>query len=102
MNRDMKQNKSDKEIISMFQHYLSTNDSSEIDKLNSEELAVAEVRLGLKGINPTFRDAIKNKIKDLELKESRKHESRIRAWNLVTGLILGLTIAGISAWLFST
>jgi len=57
--------------------------------------------LGIQGINPNFREVIKNKIKELELKEARKYESRIRAWNLVTGLILGLVIAGIAAWLFA-
>ena len=56
----------------------------------------------LKSINPSFREVIRNKIKDLELKEARKHESKIRAWNLVVGLILGLTIAGVAAWLFNT
>ena len=57
--------------------------------------------MGIQGINPNFREVIKNKIKELELKEARKYESRIRAWNLVTGLILGLVIAGIAAWLFA-
>lgn len=98
----MKQNIPDNEIVSMFQRYLASSDPSEINKLKVEELVVAEARLGLKGINPNFREVIKNKIKDLELIEARKHESRIRAWNLVTGLILGLTIAGIAAWLFIT
>ncbi len=86
----------------MFQRYLSSNDPGEVNKLKSQELAVVEARLGLKSINPSFREVIKNKIKDLELKEARKYESKIRAWNLVVGLILGLTIAGIAAWLFNT
>jgi len=98
----MKQKISDNEIVSMFQRYLSDNDPTEINKINVEDLIVAKARLGLKGINPNFREAIKNKIRDLELQEARKHESRIRAWNLLTGLILGLTIAGIAAWLFVT
>jgi len=98
----MKQTIPDNEIVSMFQRYLATNDPSEIERLSPEELAAAEVRLGLRGINLTFREAIKNKINDLKLQESRKHESKIRAWNLVTGLILGLTIAGIASWLFRT
>lgn len=98
----MKQNISDNEIISMFQRYLASNDPSEVNKIKVEELVAAEARLGLKGINPNFREVIKNKIRDLELKEARKHESKIRAWNLITGLILGLTIAGIAAWLFTT
>jgi hypothetical protein len=98
----MKQNVSDKEIIAMFQRYLGNNDPSEINKLKVEELVLAEARLRLNGTNPNFCEIIKNKTKDLELKEARKHESKIRAWNLVTGLFLGLTIAGVGAWLFNT
>ena len=98
----MTKNITDKEIISIFQRYLANNDPSEINKIKLEELVAAEERLGLREINPDFRAVIKNKINDLKLKEASKHESRIRAWNLVTGLILGLTIAGIAAWLFNT
>ncbi|WP_321323645.1 hypothetical protein [Thiomicrorhabdus sp.] len=93
---------SEKEIISMFQHYLSSGDSSEIDKLNLKDLIVAEERMSIRGMNPQFAQAIKNKIKDLELKEARQHESKIRALNLITGLILGVVISGITAWLFNT
>jgi len=98
----MKQHLSDNEVISMFQRYLSSNDPSEIDKLKAQELAVVEARLALKSVNPSFREVIKYKIKDLEQKETRKHESKIRAWNLVTGLILGISIVGVAAWLFNT
>lgn len=98
----MKHNITEKEIITMFQRYLASNDPTEVNQLKAEELAAAEARMGLSCTNPHFREVIKNKIKDLELNETRKHESKIRAWNLITGLILGLTIAGIAAWLFST
>ena len=98
----MTKNITDKEIVSIFQRYLGNNDPSEINKIKLEELVAAEERLGIRGINPDFRAVLKNKINDLKLKEARKHESGIRAWNLVTGLILGLTIAGIAAWLFTT
>ena len=98
----MKQNITDNEIVSMFQRYLKNNDPSEINKIKLEDLVAADERLGLRDINSNFRTVIKNKIKDLELKEARKHESKIRAWNLFTGLILGLTIAGVVAWLYNT
>jgi len=100
VNKIMKARASDREIVSIFQRYLSSNDPSEINKLNLEDLAVAEVRLGLKGVEPKFREVIKNRIRDLELKESRRHESKVRAWNLVTGFILGLAVAGASLLLF--
>jgi len=97
----MGKNPSEKQIISMFQRYLGSGDSSEIDELNIKDLVAAEEKMGLRGINPNFREVIKNKIRDLELKDARKHESKIRALNLITGLILGLVISGITAWLFN-
>ena len=98
----MNQKIPDNEIIKMFQRYLASGDPSEVNKLNAEDLTVAEARLAIRWTNPQFIEAIKNKRKELELKESRKYESKIRAWNLVTGLILGLTIASVAAWLFTT
>ena len=98
----MKQNVPDNEIIRIFQRYLASSDPSEINKLELEELVAAEARLSLLGMNPGFSAVMKSKIKELELKEARKYESRIRAWNLVTGLILGLVISGIAAWFFNT
>lgn len=98
----MRPNFKDNEIVSMFQRYLGNNDPSEINKIKLEELISADERLGLRDINSNFRVVIKNKIKELELKETRKYESKIRAWNLVTGLIIGLTIASITAWIFNT
>jgi hypothetical protein len=92
---------SDSEIVKMFQRYMSSSDSSEIDQLDLEELVAAELRLGIQGINPDFREAIKNQIRKFELKKARKHESKIRALNIFTGLILGLVISGFSAWLFT-
>lgn len=98
----MEQKITDKQVISMFQRYLSTGDPSEIRKVNLVELTASYERLRIRGINSIFADAIKNKIHELELIETRKHESKIRAWNLVTGLILGVTVAGIAAWIFTT
>ena len=84
----------------MFQRFLATNDPSEIDKLKAKDLAASEARMGLHFVNPSFREVIKNKVKELEQREARKHESKIRGWNLVTGILIGLVIAGLSKWLF--
>ena len=96
----MKQNITDREIISIFQRYLASNDPSEINQIKVEDLVAAEARLRIQGINPNFTEVIKSKIRHLELNEARKYESRIRAWNLITGFIIGLAIAGIASWLF--
>lgn len=97
----MKNKPADAEIVKLFQRYLSSSDPSEIDQLDKETLVAAELRLGIQGINPDFRESMKTQIRRLETKEARKHESKIRALNLFTGLILGLVISGITAWVFT-
>ncbi|WP_146209026.1 hypothetical protein [Halomonas sp. A11-A] len=92
----------DHEIVKMFQRYLASSDPSEIDTLDAQELAAAEARLSIRGTNPTFTAVMKVQIAKLEQKENRRYESKIRAWNLFTGLLLGLVIAGVSAWAFGT
>ncbi|WEJ63474.1 hypothetical protein [Thiomicrorhabdus lithotrophica] len=93
---------SDKEIIQMFQRYLASKDPSEIDKLDVRELATTEARLTINGTNQNFTAVMKSQVAKLEQQENRKHESKIRAWNLITGLLLGLVTAGVSTWLFGT
>lgn len=90
-----------KEIIPIFQNYLATGDTCELDKLNLSELIPAAERLNIRGINPKFMEVIQTRIWLLEQQEARRYESRIRAWNLLTGLVLGLAIASIAGWLFS-
>ena len=90
------------DIVSAFQRYRSSNDTSEIDTFTLKELRSADEFLGARDLNKGFRIALKNKIKDLELNESRTHESKVRAWQLVTTLIVGLTVGGLSVWLFNT
>lgn len=92
----------DHEIVKMFQRYLASSDPREIDNLDAQELTAAESRLSIRGTNPTFTAMMKVQIAKLELKENRRYESKIRAWNLFTGLLLGLVIAGASAWAFGT
>jgi hypothetical protein len=45
----MKQNIPDYEIVSMFQLYIASNDPSEIDRLEVEDLVTAEARLKVIG-----------------------------------------------------
>ena len=68
----------DNEIIAMFQRYLSSGDPSEVDKLNAEDLALAETRIALKGADSRFVEAIRNKRKDLERKEDKNKESETK------------------------
>ena len=90
----------DNEIITMFQRYLSTSDPSEVNKLDPDVLAAAEARLALKGTHPSFIEAIKTKRQDLELKEQRKHENRVRKWSLVTAFVIGIAVTIVGQWLW--
>jgi hypothetical protein len=88
------------EIVAAFQRYLSTSDTREVDGFSLKELRFTDEQLGQRDTGADFRIAIKNKISDLELQDTRKHESKIRALNLVTGILIGLVVAGLTAWLF--
>jgi len=90
----------DNEIVNMFQRYLASSDPSEIDNLDVQELMAAEARLSVRGTSPTIMAVMKVQIAMLEKKEIRRHESKVRAWNLLTGFLLGIAIAGVSAWIF--
>jgi hypothetical protein len=89
------------EIVATFQRYLSTSDTREVDGFSLKELRSTDEQLGQRDTGADFRIAIKNKISDLELQDTRKHESKIRALNLVTGILIGLVVAGLTAWLFN-
>jgi len=90
----------DNEIVNMFQRYLASSDPSEIDNLDFQELIAAEGRLSVRGTSPTFMAVMRVQIAMLVKKEIGRHESKVRAWNLLTGFLLGIAIAGISAWIF--
>jgi hypothetical protein len=90
------------EIGAAFQRYLTSNDTSEIDAFSLQELRSADEQLGEKDINAGFRIAIRNKICDLKLKETKKQECKLRAMNLLVGILIGFVIAGFVGGLFTT
>jgi hypothetical protein len=56
--------------------------------------------LGERDVSAGFRIAMQIRTANLQGVEQRRHESKIRVFNLVTGIILGLVIAGLSVLLF--
>lgn len=98
MNQNIRAN----EIVAAFQRYLASNDTSEIGAFSLQELRSVDEQLGEKDVSAGFRIAIQNKIKDLELKEKRKYECKLRAFNLLAGILIGFVIAGSVVWLLST
>lgn len=92
------------EITAAFQRSLSRENDDEIESISLVELLQVDEMLGNRDVNAGFRLAIRNRIKDLETKEStieqRHYESKIRALNLVSGIVIGLVIAGVAKLLF--
>jgi len=90
--------------VAAFQRSFKHDNTDEIESIDLVELRQADEMLGDRDISAGFRLAMQNRIKDLENAEAkteqRKHESKIRAWNLVTGILIGLVIAGLAKWLF--
>ena len=92
------------EVIAAFQRSFKCDNHDEIESISLIELRQADEMLGNRDINAGFRLAMQNRIKELESQENkteqRQHESKIRAWNLVKGILIGLVIAGLAKWLF--
>lgn len=89
-------------VVAAFQRFVKSGDSSEIEAFTPEELRHADQQLGNKNENTNFRLAIRNRIADLQQKGQRKHESRIRAWQVVVGIIVALAITGLTKLMFGT
>ena len=92
------------QVIRAFQVSFKRDNSEEIEAIPLKELKDTDQMLGDRDLNAGFRLALRDRIKTLEqnvsTQEQREHESKIRALNLVTGIIIGLVIAGLSSWLF--
>ncbi len=89
-----------REILAAFQASFKRDNSAQIEVYSLSELRDADAMLGDRDLNAGYRIALRNRIAELEQGESRKYESKVRAWNLVTGIIIGLVIAGLARLLF--
>lgn len=88
------------EIVSAFQRYQTSNDRSEINAISVSELRMTDEQFGQRDVGAGFRIEILNRIRELDEEERRKHESKIRAWNLVGGIVVGLLVAGLAKLFF--
>lgn len=92
------------EIVRAFQVSFKRDNSEEINSIALKELKDTDEMIGNRDLNEGYRIALRNRISELEqnatITEQRSHESKIRAWNLITGIIIGLVIAGLAKWLF--
>lgn len=85
------------EITSAFQRYVNGNHINEISSFTISDIRLAISYLGQRDVNAGFRLAMQDRIKDLELIDQRRHESKLRAWNLVVGIIGGILISIIAS-----
>ena len=94
------------EIVAAFQQTFKHRPEADEKVLpfSLNELRQTDEMLGNRDTEAGFRIAIRNRIKDLENEESRieqrDYESKIRIWNLITGIIIGLVVAGLANILF--
>ena len=87
--------KKSQEITSAFQHFVNTYDINEISSLSIDEIRSAINYLGQRDVNAGFRLAMQDRIKELELKQQKRHEGKIRAWNTIAVLVCGVLIGFI-------
>lgn len=91
------------QIASAFQASFKRDNSAEIDAFSVAELRDVDEMLGERDLNAGYRIALRNRIRDLEAshsqREQRAHESYIRAWNLVIGLVAGILGTILATWL---
>ena len=87
------------EIVSIFQASFKRDNSADIDQLTLAELRDSDEMLADRDLNAGFRFALRNRIKHLEEKEGHRRESYIRAWNVAVGVVAGILIAVVAAWL---
>ena len=88
------------EIIATFQVSFKRDNSADIERIPLSDLRDADAMLGDRDLNAGYRIAMRNRISDLDKVEARSHESKVRAWNLVTGILIGLVIYGLAQALF--
>jgi hypothetical protein len=93
-------NQRKQEIVRAFQVSFKKDNSAEIENIDLRELRDTDEMLGDRDLNAGFRLALKNRIQELDMLERRRHESKIRALNICTGIIIGLVIAGFAKLLF--
>ena len=89
-------------VVAAFQRFVNDNDKAGIETFTLGELQHADQQLGNKDENANFRLAIQNRIADLHRTNQRKHESRIRAWQIIVRIIVSLVIAGLIKLVFGT
>jgi len=89
-----------REIVADFQTTFKRENSEQVESYSLLELRDADAMLVDRDLNAGFRIALQNRIAALEKNDDRKHESKVRAWNLVTGIIIGLLIYGLGQLLF--
>ena len=88
------------EIVAIFQRSLRQDNSAEMETVTVDELRNVNAMLGQRDVNEGYRIAIQDRIKWLDVTEHRRHESNVRAWDYVMGIVTGLIIAGVAALIF--
>ena len=96
------------EIVSLFSRYLHNDDSTLIENLTLEELEAAEIDLGWRDANSSFRLALQKRIGELKQekqdkikKQENKEAKRTQYQNLTIGVltIVVTVVIALIGWL---
>jgi len=78
------------EIVRAFQLEFKRGTPSDITQFTLDELKAADAMLHDR--NEGYGIAMRHRIAELELREQRKLESRVWAWNVFVGFIVGVVV----------
>lgn len=83
-------------VVAAFQRWTKGADSAEIEGMSLDSVRKADVALGGRDINASFRLAMKRRIGELEAKENSRHQSVLRAVAYVVTFALGVLSAVVA------
>ncbi|MCI0400099.1 MAG: hypothetical protein L0Z68_02190 [Gammaproteobacteria bacterium] len=87
------------EVMEAFQRYTKSGSLREIDSIELEELKLADVRLGNRDTEASFRIALRNRILELEAKNEKRYQSWVRAVGYIAAFALGVISTLVVNWL---
>ncbi len=87
------------EIVREFQLEFKPGTPSDITKFTLDELKAADAML--RDWDEGYGIAMRHRIAELELREQRKLESKVWAWNVFVGFIVGVAVGMTVQWLIN-
>lgn len=87
------------EVVRTLQVSFKRDNAKEIAMLTLSELRDTDAMLGDRDLNAGFRIALRNRMKELEDREAKRHESHVRVVGYVVSFCLGVLATLVTVWL---